>query len=77
MLGNDKLPRLWKGKILTNQSEHRMAEMIAAIDTSLEKQVPEEVCKSKYYSIIIDEATYITVSKNLYAFVSNAWMQNT
>ena len=64
-LGNETLPRLLKGKHLTNRSEQRMAEMVAAIGESLEQQILQQVSKSPYYSIIIDEATDISVTKSL------------
>ena len=46
-------------------SEQAMAEMVEAIGVSVEDQFPREVQASLYYSIIIDEATDISVAKQL------------
>ena len=47
------------------KSEQSMAEMVEAIGVSLEEQFLCEVQASPYYSIIIDEATDISVTKQL------------
>ena len=46
-------------------SEQAMAEMVEAIGVSLEEQFLREVQASPYYSIIIDEAADISVTKQL------------
>ncbi len=62
MLGNETLPRLLKAKNLNNRSEQRIAEMVEAIGESIECEILEEARKSP---LIFDEATDISVTKNL------------
>ena len=63
LLGNDSLPLLQKGANVNYNSEQAMAEMVEAI--GLEEQFLREVQASPYYSIIIDEATDISVTNQL------------
>ena len=48
-----------------NSEQQSMAEMVEAIGVSLEEQLLHDVQASPYYSIIIDEAIYISVTKQL------------
>ena len=65
LLGNETLPTLQKAKNLNYLSKQTMGEMVAAIGLALEAEILDEVRSSKYFSIIIDEATDISVSKSL------------
>ncbi len=65
LLGNETLLFLTKGANLNYQSEQTMAEMVEAIGVSLEEQILLDVSASPYFSIIIDKATDISVSKQL------------
>ena len=65
LIGNDSLPLLQNGANVNYNSEQAMAEMVEAIGVSLEEQFLREVQASPYYSIIIDEATDISVTKQL------------
>ncbi len=64
-LGNTTLPLLRKGKNLNYLSKQTMGEMVAAIGVALEMDILQEICQSPYFSIIIDEATDISVTKSL------------
>lgn len=65
LLGNETLPTLQKAKNLNYLSKQTMGEMVAAIGLALEAEILDEVKSSKYFSIIIDEATDISVTKSL------------
>ena len=65
LLGNTTLPELDKAKNLNYRSKQVIAEMVKAIGQSLEKQLVCEVAKSHYYSLTLDEATDISVLKQL------------
>ena len=64
-LGNVSLPLLNKAKNLNYRSEQTKAEMLAAIGKSLEEELLDEIARSPYFSIVFDEATDISVSKQL------------
>ena len=65
LLGNTTLPLLRKAKNLNYLSKQTMGEMVAAIGVSLEVEILKEISKSQYFSIIIDEAMDISVTKEL------------
>ena len=65
LLGNTTLPTLQKAKNLNYLSKQTMGEMVAAIGLALEADILKQVRSSPYYSIIIDEATDISVTKSL------------
>ena len=65
LLGNKTLPTLQKAKNLNYLSKQTMGEMVAAIGFALEAEILDKVRSSKYFSIIIDEATDISVTKSL------------
>ena len=65
LLWNDTLKRLCKAKNLNYESEMTMNEMVRAIGISLEIAILLEVKTSQYYSVILDEATDISVNKQL------------
>ena len=65
LLGNDTLQRLRKGKNLIYESEMTMNEMVRAIGLSLEEEILLEAKASPYLSLILDEATDISVNKQL------------
>ena len=62
-LGNTTSPDLVKNA--NYQSEKIMAEMVQAIGVILEDKILEDIKKSPYYSLIMDEATNISVTKQL------------
>ena len=64
-LANITFPDLVKGKNANYQSETIMAEMVEAIGVTLEEKELEDIKKSPYYSLIMDEATDILVTKQL------------
>ena len=65
LLGNDTLQRLPKAKNLNYESEMTMNEMVRAIGLSLEEEILLEARASPYFSLILDEATDISVNKQL------------
>ena len=65
LLGNTTLPLLNKAKNLNYRSEQIKAEFLTCIGSSLEEQLIENLRKSPYYSIVIDESTDISVHKQL------------
>ena len=65
LLGNTTLPTLQKAKNLNYLSKQTMGDMVAAIGLALEADILKQVRSSPYYSIIIDEATDISVTKSL------------
>lgn len=65
LMGNDTLPMLEKARNLNYRSEQTKAEILTCIGSALEEDLLERVSKSPYYSIIFDEATDITVHKQL------------
>ena len=65
LLGNDTLQRLRKAKNLNYESEMTMNEMVRAIGLSLEEEILLEARASPYFSLILDEATDISVNKQL------------
>ena len=64
-LANITFPDLVKGKNAYYQSESIIAEMVEAIGVTLEEKELEDIKKSPYYSLIMDEATDILVTKQL------------
>ena len=76
-LGNASLPLLNKAKNLNYRSEQTKAEMLAAIGKSLEEELLNEVAKSPYFSIVFDEATDISTSKQLGISVQYINVNNT
>lgn len=65
LMGNTTLPMLDKAKNLNYRSEQIKAEFITCIGSSLEEQLLENLGKSPYFSIVIDECTDISVHKQL------------
>ena len=65
LLGNETLPTFKKAKNLNYLLKQTMGEMVAAIGSALEAEILDEIRLSKYFSIIIDEATDISVTKSL------------
>ena len=65
LLGNTTLPLLRKARNLNYLSKQTMGEMVASIGLALEADMLEEIRSSRYFSIIIDEATDISVTKSL------------
>ena len=65
LLGNTTLPLLNKAKNLNYLSKQTMGEMVAAIGLALKADILQEVQQSRYFSIIFDEATDISVTKSL------------
>ena len=65
LLGNTTLPLLQKARNLNYLSKQTMGEMVAAIGLALELDILREIRSSRYFSIIIDEATDISVTKSL------------
>ena len=59
------LQRLRKAKNLNYESEMTMNEMVRAIGLSMEEEILLEVRASPYFSLILDEATDISVNKQL------------
>ena len=64
-LGNTTLPLLRKARNLNYLSKQTTGEMVASIGLALEADMLEEIRLSRYFSIIIDEATDISVTKSL------------
>ena len=64
-LGNESLPLLNKTKNMTYRSEQIRGEMIVATGYCIEQQLLRDVVNSSYFSIIIDEATDVSVHKQL------------
>ena len=64
LLGNDTLGRLHKAKNLNYESEMTMNEMVRAIGITLEECILSEA-KAPHLSVILDEATDISVNKQL------------
>ena len=64
---NSTLPMLQKARNLNYLSKQTMGEMVAAISLALETDIliQKQICSSPYFSIIIDEATDISVTKSL------------
>lgn len=65
MLGNDTLTQLKKSGNTNYESEQIMGEIVEAIGVTMEEEILCEVNDSPFYSIILDEATDISVSKHL------------
>ena len=65
LMGNTTLPMLYKAKYLNYRSEQIKAEFLTCIGSSLEEQLLENLGKSPYFSLVIDEATDISVHKQL------------
>ncbi len=65
LLGNDTLKRLHKAKNLNYESEMTMNEMVRAIGIAMEEEILSEAKASPYSSVILDEATDISVTKQL------------
>ena len=65
MLGNDTLTQLKKSGNTNYESEQIMGEIVEAIGVTMEEEILCEVNNSPFYSIILDEATDISVSKHL------------
>lgn len=65
LLGNDTLQRLRKAKNLNYESEMTMNEMVRATGLTLEEEILLEARASPYFSLILDEATDISVNKQL------------
>ena len=65
LLGNNTLPLLKKARNLNYLSKQTMGEMVASIGLALEADMLEEIRSFRYFSIIIDEATDISVTKSL------------
>ena len=64
-LGNSTLPRLAKAKNLNYESEMTMQEMVRAIHETVEEDIIKEAALSPHYSLIFDEATDVSVHKQL------------
>ncbi len=64
-LGNESLPLFNKAKNMTYRSEQIKGEMIVTIGCCIEHQFLRDVVNSPYFSIIIDEATDVSVHKQL------------
>ena len=64
-LGNETLPLLRKSGNTNYESEQIMGEMVEAIGWTLEEQILCEVRNSPFYSVTLDEATDISVTKQL------------
>ena len=64
-LGNTTLPMLQKARNLNYLSKQTMGEMVAAIGLALESDILKQIHSSPFFSIIIDEATDISVIKSL------------
>ena len=65
LLGNTTLPMLQKARNLIYLSKQTMGEIVAAIGLALESDILKQIHSSPYFSIIIDEATDISVTKSL------------
>ena len=65
LLGNTTLPLLRKARNLNYLSKQTMGEMVASIGLALEADMLEKIRSSRYFSIIIDEATDLSVTKSL------------
>ena len=64
-LGNSTLPRLAKAKNLNYESEMTMQEMVRAISETVEEHIIKEAALSPHYFLIFDEATDVSVHKQL------------
>ncbi len=65
ILGNESLPNLHKSGNTNYESRQTMDEITQAIGCVLENEILSYVMASPFFSIIIDEATDITVTKQL------------
>ena len=65
LLGNRSLSVLKKSGNTNYESEQIMGEIVEVIGITLEEEILSEVNKSPFYSIILDEATDISVTKQL------------
>lgn len=65
ILGNDTLTHLKKSGNTNYESEQIMGEIVEAIGVTLEEEILREVNDSPFFSFILDEATDISVSKQL------------
>jgi len=65
LLGNESLKKHQKAKNLNYESEMIMNEMVRAIGVTLEEGILLEAKTSPFFSLILDEATDISVNKQL------------
>jgi len=65
LLGNETLPVLKKSANTNYESEQTMGEIVEAIGLTLEEEILREVSDSPFYSVTLDEATDISVTKQL------------
>ncbi len=65
LLGNDTLKRLQKARNLNYESEMTTNEMVRAIGISLEEEILSEAKAYPYFSVVLDEATDVSVNKQL------------
>lgn len=63
--GNETLPVLKKSGNTNYESERTMGEIVEAIGLTLEEEILREVSDSPFYSVTLDEATNISVTKQL------------
>lgn len=65
LLGNETLPVLKKSGNINYESEQTMGEIVEAIGLTPEEEILCEVRDSPFYSVTVDEATDISVTKQL------------